>query len=124
MFDAWVDPEVARRFLFATETGTIVRAETDPRVGGRFVFVDRRPDAGEVLHEGEYLEIDRPRRLAFTFAVPQYDPAKTTVALDFAPYGHGKMVTLTHTEVLRECLEPTRQGRTMILASLEEALSR
>jgi uncharacterized protein YndB with AHSA1/START domain len=122
VFDAWLDPKIARRFLFATPEGEMVRAETDPRVGGRFTFVDRRPEMGDVEHVGEYLEIDRPRRLVFTFAVPQYDPGDTTVTLDFAPDGDGCVVTLSHAGVLEEWAKRTTQGWTTILESLERAL--
>jgi len=121
--DAWLDPKTARRFLFTTPTGTMVRAEVDAQVGGRFVFVDRRPDMGEVLHEGEYLEIDRPRRLVFTFAVPQFDPAVTRVTLDLVPVDGGCELTLTHEGVPPEWRAQTREGWTMILAQLAGALA-
>jgi len=123
VFDAWLDPKTAGRFLFATPDGEMVRAEVDPRVGGRFVFVDRRPDTGDVEHVGEYLEIDRPRRLVFTFAVPQYDPAVTRVTLDVAAADGGCEVTLTHEGVLEDWKAQTRQGWGTILAGLERALA-
>jgi uncharacterized protein YndB with AHSA1/START domain len=122
VFDAWLDPKVARRFLFATPTGEMVRADIDPRVGGRFAFVDRRPEHGDILHEGEYEVIERPRRLVFTFAVPQYDPTPTRVALDFAAIAGGCEVTLTHEGVLPDWEAQTREGWGMILAGLERAL--
>jgi uncharacterized protein YndB with AHSA1/START domain len=122
VFDAWLDPARAAKFLFATPTGEMIKADVDPRVGGRFEFVDRRPDMGDVSHVGEYLEIDRPRRLVFTFGVPKFDPAMTRVELDFRPTAGGCEVTLTHTEVLPEWRDQTVEGWTMILASLEAAL--
>ena len=44
VFDAWLDVEKAKRFLFATVKGTMVRAEVDARVGGAFNFTERRGD--------------------------------------------------------------------------------
>src|SRR5262245_48047209 len=122
VFDAWLDPKIARRFLFATPGGEMIVCEIDARVGGRFTLTDRRPDMGDVAHMGEYLEIDRPRRLVFTFGVPQFDPAYTTVALDIRPEGKGCVLTLTHTDVGEEWKDGTIDGWTKILASLEPAL--
>jgi uncharacterized protein YndB with AHSA1/START domain len=123
VFDAWLDPAIARRFLFATPTGEMIRAETDPRVGGTFTFVDRRPDMGDVLHTGEYLEIDRPRRLAFTFGVPQFDPGFTKVVVEFAATAAGGChVTLTQSDVPAEWADRSKEGWGMILGWLEGVL--
>jgi uncharacterized protein YndB with AHSA1/START domain len=124
VFDAWLNPATARLFLFATPAGEMIRAELDARVGGAFTFVDRRPDMGDVLHTGEYLEIERPRRLAFTFGVPQFNPDMTTVVLDFAPApGGGCVLTLTQKNIPAEWADRSKEGWTKIIASLAGALS-
>ena len=124
VFDAWLDPAIARFFLFATPTGEMIRCEVDARVGGAFTFVDRRPDMGDVLHTGQYLEIDRPRRLAFTFGVPQFNPDMTTVELDLAPTADGGCrLTLTQRDVPAAWAEGSRGGWTKILASLDGAVA-
>jgi uncharacterized protein YndB with AHSA1/START domain len=123
VFDAWLDPKLARRFAFATPEGEMIRADIDPRVGGRFNFTDRRAEMGDVEHVGEYEVIERPRRLVFTFAVPKYDPKHTRVSLDFAAVDGGTEVTLTHEGVPPEYQEQTPKGWEMILGSLETALA-
>jgi uncharacterized protein YndB with AHSA1/START domain len=123
VFDAWLDPATARRFLFATPTGQMIKAEIDPRVGGAFTFVDRRPEMGDVEHVGTYVEIERPRRLVFEFAVPAYEPTRTKITLDFTPSGAGADLTLTHEGVFEEYVKQTEHGWGMILGALERALS-
>jgi uncharacterized protein YndB with AHSA1/START domain len=122
VFDAWLDPTIAPRFLFATPTGQMIVCEIDARVGGKFDLTERRPDMGDVKHVGEYLEIDRPRRLVFTFGVPQFNPDMTTVELDFRPAGAGCELTLTQRDVPAEWAERSQEGWTKIIASLEGAL--
>ena len=123
VFDAWLDPKIARRFLFATPTGEMIVCEIDARVGGLFDLTERRPDMGEVKHVGQFLELDRPRRLVFTFGVPQFDPAMTRVEIDIRALGAGCELTLTHTDVGEDWAEGTKDGWTKILASLEPALA-
>jgi uncharacterized protein YndB with AHSA1/START domain len=122
VFDAWLDPKIAGRFFFATPSGQMIKAEIDAKVGGHFTFVDRRPDMGEVEHVGTWLEIDRPRRLVFEFAVPAYEPTRTKITLDFAPAGPGTELTLTHEGVFEDYLTRTEHGWGMILGGLERAL--
>lgn len=123
VFDAWLDPATARRFLFATPTGEMIRADLDARVGGRFTFIDRRPDMGDVEHVGEYRVIDRPRRLVFTFAVPAYDPGYTTIEIDITPTAVGGcQVRLTQRDTPDEWVERSQAGWSMILETLDEAL--
>jgi uncharacterized protein YndB with AHSA1/START domain len=122
VFDAWLDPKRAARFLFATPTGEVIRCEIDPRVGGRIVVVDRRPDMGDVEHVATIVELDRPRRLVFDFAVPAYEPRETRVRLDFNPTPEGCEIVLTHQGVDDEYTEQTHRGWGMILSGLEAAV--
>jgi uncharacterized protein YndB with AHSA1/START domain len=121
VFDAFLDVAIARRFLFATATGQMITAEIDPRVGGQYTFTERRPDMGDVRHVGEYLEIDRPRRLVFTFGVPQFDPRMTTVTIEIRPDGAGCELTLTNNGVLEDYAKGAQDGWTRILAGLLQA---
>ena len=118
VFDAFLDVSIARRFMFATATGEMIRAELDPRVGGRFTFVERRPEMGDVEHVGEYLEIDRPRRLVFTFGVPQFDPRMTTVTVEIRPQGDGCELTLVNEGVPPDYAKGNHEGWSRILDGL------
>jgi uncharacterized protein YndB with AHSA1/START domain len=122
VFDAWLDPERAGKWLFATPSGKMVKVEIDARVGGSFCFVDRR-DGEDVAHNGKYVEIDRPRRLVFTIVVPKYSSEVTRVSIDIVPLGSGCELTLTHEGVLADYVARTESGWAKILEELAATLS-
>ncbi|KRB40637.1 SRPBCC domain-containing protein [Phenylobacterium sp. Root700] len=122
VFDAWLDPARAAKFLFATPTGEIVKVEIDARVGGGFLIIDRRPEIGDAEHFGRYVEIDRPRRLVFDFAARKDMKDATRVTIEIVPAGTGCELTLTHEGVWQDYAERTQGGWTMILEGLAQAL--
>jgi uncharacterized protein YndB with AHSA1/START domain len=93
VFDAWLNPDMTRQW-FAPELGEMTRVEIDARVGGTFWLVQRR-GADEAQHTGEYLELDRPRRLVFTWRTPPLTET-SRVIVEIAPTGEGCELTLTH----------------------------
>jgi uncharacterized protein YndB with AHSA1/START domain len=93
VFDAWLNPELARQW-FGADLGEMTRVEIDARVGGTFWLVQRR-GAEEARHTGEYLEIDRPRRLVFTWRTPPLTES-SRVIIEISPEDDGCELTVTH----------------------------
>jgi uncharacterized protein YndB with AHSA1/START domain len=95
VYDAFLDPSRASKFMFATATGQIVRCDIDARVNGTFTIVDRR-NGEDVVHTGTYLTLERPRRIVFTLSVEKYSRDTDTVTIEITRVGKGCEVTLTH----------------------------
>jgi uncharacterized protein YndB with AHSA1/START domain len=120
VYDAWLDPEKVRTFLYATATGEIVRCDVDARVGGRYTIVDRR-NGEDVVHEGTYLELERPSRIVFTLRVPKYSSGEDRVPVDIARLAHGCELRLS-APTADERADDARRGWATILDVLDEAL--
>lgn len=96
VYDAILDPAMIARFMFGhlLREEDIVHIRNQPKVGGAFSFKVRRAGI-EIDHVGRYLELDRPRRIAFTWAVaPAEDGSR--VSIDIAHTEAGSRLTLTH----------------------------
>src|SRR5688572_21766991 len=94
VFDAWLNPETARKWLFVTPADQTYTAEIDARVGGKWTITARRGGINYTA-SGEYLEIDRPRRLVFTFEMLQFSPNSDRITIEVAPSGTGCLLTFT-----------------------------
>jgi uncharacterized protein YndB with AHSA1/START domain len=101
VYDAWLDPAQARAWMASALqsfglAGDIRRVEIDPRVGGKFCFSDMR-NGSEAIHNGKYLELDRPRKIVFTWSVgDDEEPNPSRVTLSIEPEQGGCMATIVH----------------------------
>jgi uncharacterized protein YndB with AHSA1/START domain len=102
---------------------TTPHAELDLNVGGRYRFTMQPPE-GEPFHlSGEFLEIDPPSRLVYTFRWEEPDPddRETVVVLSLAAVGDATEVSLWQGEFATEArLALHRGGWTDSLAKLRE----
>lgn len=97
VFDAWLDPALIGRWMFGPNVRAerIVRLGTEPHVGGKFSFVVDRSGV-QIDHVGEYLEVERPRLLVFTWATRDSLPETSRVIIEITPLDGACELTLTH----------------------------
>jgi uncharacterized protein YndB with AHSA1/START domain len=121
VFDAWTDPDRAAKWLFTGPDSEAHSTTFDLRIGGQWEVVDRRGGT-DYRAIGEYLEILRPRRLAFTFGMPQFSPGFSKVIVEIAPDGVGAVMTMTHEDVPAESVTGLEQGWHWMFVGLAERL--
>ena len=115
-------------FQFFTDPAKMVQwmgteATLDPRPGGAC----RINPTGRAVMSGEFLEVDPPRRLVFTwgwetelFATP---PQSTLVEVSLMPEGEGTLVRLVHRRIQPGALAFHRAGWEHYLPRLATAAS-
>jgi uncharacterized protein YndB with AHSA1/START domain len=122
VYDGFLDAATASKFLFRTPAGRVMTSEIDARVGGKYLFTERR-NGEDVNHVGEYLELERPRKIVFTFGVPKYSQAVSTVTMEIVPCDAGCDLKLTSTGVANEWAERTHEGWSIILRNADKVLA-
>jgi uncharacterized protein YndB with AHSA1/START domain len=93
VFDAWLNPEMMRKWFFTLE-GTNKAANNKPKVGGTWEIIDHR-DGKDYRAIGEYLEIDPPKKLVFTFKMPQFSESEDTITVLLKELQQGCEMTFT-----------------------------
>jgi len=97
VFDAWLDSELLGRWMFgrALRDEEVLHLTLEPSVGGTFSFLVRR-QGQEIDHVGTYLELERPRRLVFTWVIAPNPEDQSRVVIEIVPLEKGCELTLTH----------------------------
>ncbi|MGB5296597.1 MAG: SRPBCC domain-containing protein [Thermoanaerobaculia bacterium] len=90
VFDTLTDPDQMRIWW-----GDDAEFEIDLRVGGQWRIVRREGDV-EYLAKGNYLKVERPTQLQYTFGMPQFSPNSDTVTIQIEEDNGGSFVTFDH----------------------------
>jgi uncharacterized protein YndB with AHSA1/START domain len=130
VFEAWLDSESLAHWMRPGDY-THASVTVDPRVGGGFRIVMRGRSGcgpgdggGEHEHRGEYLAIEPPSLLSFTWTSKATDHQPTVVTIEFHERGTGTELVLTHRRLAPKAVEAHREGWTDIVRLLDEALTR
>ena len=109
VFDAWLNPKILSTFMLPMPGMPEPEVEIDARKGGSFTII---MDAGgeKLPHTGEYLEINRPDKLVFTW-VSQWSPENSTVTLNFTRIDDNKTnISLSHVKFIDEEARADHEG--------------
>lgn len=120
VFDAWTDPRQLLAWWGDDAMYRGIRWEIDLRTGGSWFCEGRSADGNTYVVQGEYIVVDRPRRLSFTWA-PDWDaPHITTVSLEFVAVPSGTLLRLSHSGfVSDQARESHENGWARVLAWLQ-----
>ena len=119
VYEAWTDPAKMMRW-FGPEQAETLRAETDPKVGGRFRVLMRTSDDVEHDVSGVYREVVRDEKLVFTWAWRSTPERESLVTVALKPDGDGTLLTLTHEQFFDEDVRDAhREGWTGAIDKLE-----
>lgn len=120
VFDALTQPDIMAKWFFGMEGGS-AKVESDFRVGGKYaiyMYDAEGKEEGCAKHEphGEYLEIDEPDRLAFTW-ISEGFVDYSVVTIELREAGEATELILKH-ELPEAVVEPHTQGWNACLGNL------
>lgn len=130
VFAAFTQPELMAKWFFGFPQGS-ARVTADLRVGGKYsieMFASPSAEPGSNCncgssepHHGEYLEIEPPHRLVFTWIKNGF-VEYSVVTIDIKASGARTQLTLTH-RVPTETIQPHTQGWGLCLDNLQTFLA-
>lgn len=122
VFAAWTDPDSMRHWMCP---GEIVSADArlDPRPGGSYRIVMKGP-TGAFEHTGEYLTVEPPSKLAFTWISNSTGNQPTLVTIELFERGDDCELVLTHERFASaDALRRHKEGWGQIVDRLDRHLA-
>lgn len=97
LFDYWTNPEKFSRFMCAGSTW-VETFEGEVKVGGQFQLIMADATMG-ISHRGEYVELQHPHKISFTWMSPATHEQPSLVTITFDPVHGGTNLTLIHEQL-------------------------
>ena len=101
VYAAWTDPQKLMQW-FGPEGATMISAQTDARVGGRYHIVFRTPDGEEHDVSGTYSDVVPNERLTFSWMWRTLPERASKVTVTLKADGAGTLLTLFHEQFFDE----------------------
>lgn len=121
VYNAWLDPSTLAQFMLPGEGMSVPKAETDPRVGGRFSIIMAAGN-DELPHGGEYKALTPHTQIVFTWESP-FSIDGSTVTINLKEVEDGTHLELIHVKFpSEESRDNHDSGWTAILSKLEEVV--
>ena len=95
VFDLWTKPDFMARWMSSYPGAVACKASCDLRPGGAFSLVMSSAESSREV-SGTYVQIDRPRKLVFTWVGPLTNNVNTLVTVELTPSGDETDLVLTH----------------------------
>ncbi|MCL2428898.1 MAG: SRPBCC domain-containing protein, partial [Alphaproteobacteria bacterium] len=95
IFELWTKPDLMVRWMSPYPGAVDCKASCDLRPGGTFSLVMSSADSSREV-SGTYVEVDRPRKLVFTWIGPLTNNVNTLVTVELNPRGDETDLVLTH----------------------------
>lgn len=96
VFRAWTDPTDLKRWSCPEGDYSVADVKVDLAVGGKYRIQMKTPDGNSVAAHGVYKEIERPRKLVYTWDWEHESIGETRVTVEFNDLGGSTEVVLTH----------------------------
>ena len=97
VFEVLSKPELVPKWLGPSDEFRVTAHEWDCRPGGRYRVEFNAPDGETNIVVGEFREVVRDERLAFTWTWEGKPVIDSLVTLQLTPAGNGTRLKLTHT---------------------------
>jgi uncharacterized protein YndB with AHSA1/START domain len=123
LYDEWLDP-VGMIEWMCPRPARAVKISLEPSVGGS-LRIDIEDDGLSFYVTGHYLELDRPRRLRFTWSCSAWaDPSvQSVVTVTLENHGTAEtMMTIEHEQLPPDQVDSHQRGWAAISGQLEAAL--
>ena len=123
IFDLWTKPDLMVRWMSPYPGAVECKASCDLRPGGAFSLVMSSEQSSREV-SGTYVQIDRPRKLVFTWIGPLTNNVNTLVTVELHPLGDETDLVLTHERLPTSAIhEGHTKGWGNILDHLADAVS-
>ena len=122
IFELWTKPDLMARWMSPFPGAVDCKASCDFRPGGSYSLVMSSEEARREV-SGTYVQIDRPRKLVFTWMGPLTNHVNTLVTVELHPHGDETDLVLTHERLPTPAIhEGHTRGWGIILDHLADAV--